>query len=345
VWRPPYTARQAKLYGFVLRADPSAIDALLRRDLVTPAGGVLDYRCAHENVIVSFAEIDRLGSGDSVDKLRGYLPELEVAIWCLVADLSATGRLLWHIPYVFTDSGQTVASGREVFGYPKQIGSFNAGFLDQLDNGGTASVDALAIDPYGPNQPAMRKPMIAAERLGAPAQQPAAASWIAELESWFPGGFDVTPNLATGPSPSGSATIQPSGAPPPPPPAAVPPWITGVLNSLQGKSLTGSPDDLAKDLIGNPNLVFLKQFRDATCPTKACFQSIIEAPIALDLTGAGYEALDPAQFRVTINEYESQPMASDLGIAAGARLVPSRVFKATFGFDVLLGLEVWRAPT
>jgi hypothetical protein len=349
VWRPPFTARGAELYGFVLGADQSAIDALVQRDLVAPAGGILDYRCAHPNVIVTFAEISQLGSGNSTDKLRGYIAEREVAIWCLIADLTVKDRLLWYIPYVFTDSGQTVASGREVYGYPKQAGTFDAAFLAALEKGGSpASVEALAIDPYGPAQSAQLRPMISASRVhggGGLGVAAVAGSWGGEVENWFPGGMDVDMTLPSGPPVPGSASIQPATAPPPPGPPPVPPWITGVFNTLQGKSLSHGGGSLITDMVANPMVAFLKQFRDATCPTKACYQAVIEAPIALDASGASYEALDPTAFAVTIADYASEPMASDLGLPAGADLQPDRVFHAAFNFDIELGLEVWRAPT
>lgn len=350
VWRPPYTARGANLYGFVLTADQSAIDELVQRDLVAPAGGILDYRCAHPNVIVSFAEIHALGSGDPVDKLRGVLPEREVAIWCLISDVNVADRLLWYIPYVFTDSGQTVASGREVYGYPKQAGVFSDPFVSALQTGGaTAGVQALAIDPYGPTSVATMRPMISASRVAGLSATPtgiaAAPDPVGELLNWFPGAVQVDTTLPSGPPVPGSAAIKSVGAPPPPGPPPVPPWITGIFNTLQGKSLSLDSDSLIAALIASPSVAFLKQFRDVSCPTKACYQAVIEAPFSLDMTSAKYEALDPTQFAVQIEDYASQPMASDLGLAADVELRPDRAFHASFSFDIELGLEVWRAPT
>ena len=149
VWRPPYTASGAKLFGFVLEADSAAIDSLLHRDLNEPAGGAVDYRCAHPSVIVVFAAIEQLASGDPLDKQRGYMSELEVSVWCLAADVTAGSRLVWYLPYVFVDSGQAVASGREVYGYPKQIGLFEDDYPDKLENGGTTTVRRRRSSPTG----------------------------------------------------------------------------------------------------------------------------------------------------------------------------------------------------
>ncbi|MGH9223609.1 MAG: hypothetical protein ACRD2W_07430, partial [Acidimicrobiales bacterium] len=147
-----------------MKADRSAIDALLMEALVEPSGGAVDYRCAHDHVMVTFATIERLASGDPTDSKRGYMSEREVAVWCLVADPAAGNRLAWYLPYVFTDSGQTVVTGREVYGYPKQIGIFEDDFLAKLETGGDTFVSALAIDPFHPDEPSVVRPMIAVTR-------------------------------------------------------------------------------------------------------------------------------------------------------------------------------------
>ena len=133
VWRAPYTARRAKLFGFVLDASAESIDLLLDRDFNDPAGNAVDYCCAHPSVVIVFGAIDRLASGDPRDQGRGYLTELEVSVWCLAADTLAGNRLVWYMPYVFVDPGQAVASGREVYGYTKQMGIFEPNYPDNLE--------------------------------------------------------------------------------------------------------------------------------------------------------------------------------------------------------------------
>ena len=91
--------------------------------------------------------------------------------------------------------------------------------------------------------------------------------------------------------------------------------------------------------------MFLKQFRDVSCATKACYQAVIEAPLQVDLLGASYERLEPGLFELTVRSWASDLMAAELGITANQPIVPERAFRASFGFDILLGLEVWRAPT
>ena len=118
-----------------------------------------------------------------------------------------------------------------------------------------------------------------------------------------------------------------------------------MLNAVEGRTLTGSPSDLITDLVTDTTLVFLKQFRDVSCATKACYQAVVEAPLSIELLGASYERLDPALFELTVQSWASDPIAEELGIPADRPIVPERAFRAGFGFDILLGLEVWRAPT
>jgi hypothetical protein len=348
VWRPPGRAREVELYGFVVPAQRAAIDVLLQRDLVVPSGGDVDYRCAHDNVIITFGAIGREASGDPVDSQRGYVKEREVSVWCLVADLKASGRLLWYLPYIFTDTGQTVATGREIFGYPKQLGLFDATYTQALERpaGGRATVKAYAVDPYAANSQALEREMISVARRRGPVKSGSGASSIAEeLELFFAGGFEVDSTLPSGPGSAPRVTITAAGAPPPQRAPAVHPKVRGILSSLRGPALSDDAETLIADLVADPTLVFLKQFRDVACPTKACYQAVIEAPLSVELTGASYRSFDPSLFEVTVQSWAADPIAADLGIPAATPVVPERAFYAAFGFDIELGVEVWRAPT
>lgn len=349
VWRPPYRARRAQIFGFVLDAEGAAVDVLLHRDLIEPAGGEVDYRCAQQSVVVTFTAIEQLASAEPPDSLRGHLPELEVAVWCLAGDAIAGGRLVWYLPYVFTDSGQTVATGREVYGYPKQIGYFASDYPGALEAGGSTVVEALAIDPFDADQPAIRRPMISVDRASGTqgvGRLAAGGSALADLTGHFAVDLDVSAKIPHGPKPPPSAVITPTTAPAPQASARGGPWIVKrVLDSLQGRGLTGDPNELVLGMVANPTLVFLKQFRDVACPTKACYQAIVEAPLSVDPVGASYESLDPAMFEVSIEDWASHPIASDLGISPSTPIAPKLAFRAELNFEVQLGDEVWRAPT
>jgi hypothetical protein len=352
VWRPPYSAKRAELFGFVLDAERPAIDALLHHDLCEPSNGGVDYRCAHPSIVVVFAKIDSLTSTDEPDSARGYVSELEVSVWCLVADCAVAGRLLWYLPYVFVTPGQAVASGREVFGYPKQMGEFPDGFPDALWDGGETIVEAEAIDHFGPGAQATQRPMIGAERTAANTGDAGVTGQGSEafkaLSGHLEAKLEIDTEIPFGPAPPSSAVITPKTSPPPSPTSAatVPAWAARrVLDTLSGRELDSTPADLVADLVANPNLLFLKQFRDASCPTKACYQAILEAPLSVHPLSAKYKSLDPALFEITIQNWDSHPIATDVGVQAGTPLEPTVAFRAELDFDIQLGDEVWRAQT
>jgi hypothetical protein len=350
VYQPPYSARHAEIFGFVLGADRAAIDGLLREAFTEPSKGAVDYRCAHQNIVITFAQIRRLSSLDEPDSRLGYLPESEVSVWCLSADVVATGRLVWYLPYVFTDTGQTVVTGREVYGYAKQIGTFPADYPSALRTDGVTTVEALSINPFDPDEEASLRPMITATRgvvaRGAQETVPAGASALEEFVTAFPHEeIEVSTDIPFGPTPEPSAAITPIGEPPPSGPPGAPPWVRRLLDVVSGRGLLGDSFELVIDMINNPKLIFLKQFRDVLCPTKACYQAVVEAPLGVHLLSANYRALDPDLFEITVENWDSHPIASDLGVPARTPLTPIRAFHAALDFDIQLGEEVWRAAT
>ena len=346
VWRPPYTARDTEAYGFVVQARREAIDALLRRDLVEPSHGAVDYRSAHDHVVVLFAKIDRLASADQRDAQRGYVSEREVSVWCLAADVLAAGRLVWYLPYVFVDSGQAAASGREVYGYPKQMAEFDDGFPASLGETGPTVVRAQAIAQYGPNQQAVPEPMVTATcaaQPGVPPGDPQDA--FDDLHEFFASNLRVEESQPYGAPPQASATITSPDAPPPrPPQRGTPAWAARrVIDTIAGRGLQlGAAFDVVS-LVDSPMLVFLKQFHDVTCPTKACYQAIVEAPLAVH--AGGFRPLDASVYRIRLGNYASHPLADDVGVAPDTDVPPAFAFHATFDFDIDLGHEVWRALT
>ena len=348
VWRPPYVAQGTEVYGFVVPGNRTAIDGLLRRDLVEPSRGAVDYRCAHPDVAVLFAKIDRLASADQRDSQRGYVSELEVSVWCLAADVLAGGRLVWYLPYVFVDSGQAAASGREVYGYPKQMAVFEDDYPQRLGDAGKTTVQAQAIATYGPNAEAILHPMVTATRDQGQGLLPGdPEDAFAELREHFASDLHVEA-APYGRRPSPAAAITAVDAPPPrAAQQTTPAWaVRRVIDTIAGRTIpSGAEAQLVFELMASPMLVFLKQFHDVTCPTKACYQAIVEAPLAVHATPAGYQPLDPALYRIAFGNYDSHPLATDLGVTADSPIAPKLAFNARFDFDIDLGHEVWRALT
>jgi hypothetical protein len=342
VWKPPYAAQHADVFGFLLPHDRSAIDLLLQRDLVEPSYGAVDYRAAFNYLIVLVADIGRLACAELPDSQLGFVREREVGVWCLVADAHRRGRLVWYLPYVFTDSGQTVATGREVYGYAKQIGSFDDDFPKRLAEGGVTTVSALAVNPYAQHEQAEVRPMIGVNTLAAvpPAGQ---AKDLAAFLSLFSGAVSISNDVPAGPAPEPSLAVTAPGAPPPPSAAAAPPWIRRVLDRIGDGAPFLEELVLLEQMVANPTLVFLKQIRDIACSTKACFQAVTEAPFSV--LPVGYQELRRDNFTITVEDWASHPIATELGLPARTPIQPQRAFRAGLNFQSELGYDVWRAPT
>jgi hypothetical protein len=210
-------------------------------------------------------------------------------------------------------------------------------------------VEAPAFDAFGPDEEAEPLPMIVVERL---AKQPRAAAVVRDGTIAFDAllgdlgaTLGVSDDIPFGPAPPQSAVITPISSPPPSGAGQLPPpWAARrPLETLRGPGIVADYG-LILDMVANPTLVFLKQFRDASCPTKACYQALVEAPLAVDPRGVTYEELERGLFKVMVADWASHPIASELGIAPASQQ-PQLAFHASFCFDIKLGLEVWRAPT
>jgi len=347
VWQPPYEAKTAQLLGMVFKGDTAKIDALLQRDLVLPAGGHVDYRCAHPHVAVVCAQFERIQSREDPDHDKGYIPEREVSIWCLAADMKADEKLVWYLPYVFTDNGPAVAAGREVYGYPKCQAGFDASYpslFGPVDCKTAVSTYALAT--FGEDKEMKQLPVISVTRqagIGV-APQKSANFQLQFGATLFGGPLQVATTLPSSTAPAASLKITTGGSAPPAMPSTGPPWVKPIIHAVTGAQISKDAGTLIGEMMRETTLVFLKQFRDVRCPTKACYQAITEAQISPH-ENASFDPLDAGLFAVTVEDHASHPIVSDLGLDASTPLKPEGVFEAKLDFDILTGQEVWRAHT
>jgi hypothetical protein len=179
------------------------------------------------------------------------------------------------------------------------------------------------------------------EALRPPAQEPLGD--LAAFTSLFAGAIRVSDDVPSGPPPQPSAVITASDAPAPPSAAPPQPWVRRVLDLIGGGVRLAEEGILIADMVANPTLVFLKQIRDIACSTKACFQAVTEA--SFTVTPVSYEELDRDNFTVTVEDWASHPMATELGLPAGTPIQPRRAFRAGLNFQSELGYDAWRAPT
>lgn len=190
----PYDMQQCRCYGFMLKADIGALHRFCDGYLnaVAPDGAGERYRAAMDRVMFVFSDMGRAVIGAS----RGYrqftVPEIDVAFWIPVVAVRQNGgretisRFLWLMTYVNVDNLWAVASGREIYGFPKGLATVHSaarrGELDLL------TVDTLAVERFGPEASARMQRFLELRKAGAGANAVArvwnsAAEALAEISS------------------------------------------------------------------------------------------------------------------------------------------------------------------
>jgi hypothetical protein len=122
VFEPPYIAEGVQFFGFVVTADTAKLQSICDRYLNGPSG-TQDFAPLVPYVMFVFNKLGKLYAKNPPDFNRGWYSEQEAAVWMLVWD-NKRGKALWHHPYMVVDSSYAMAMGREIYGFPKEIGWF-----------------------------------------------------------------------------------------------------------------------------------------------------------------------------------------------------------------------------
>jgi hypothetical protein len=152
VFRPPYVAEGVRLHVCFVRAGVEKlnelIDGSLNAALESRSHGAPRFRATGQPIIFMFAEIAKMYSAaddylakrksrqtgttvrarDLARTLTGrpFVPEVELGIWVPISRL-VYGRQWpgFYLPFVFNGTPASVVTGREVYGYPKQLAAFD----------------------------------------------------------------------------------------------------------------------------------------------------------------------------------------------------------------------------
>jgi hypothetical protein len=197
-----------------------------------------------------------------------------------------------------------MCTGREVWGYPKEISTFVV--PRDPATADTFVVDATIFRNFSKTTLGTFEPLIKIQRSAAAATPPAAGGWT---------GFGHMAR-EVGEALAGAARKF---------------SIAGVAEAAEFAEL---------GLTMNVPLVNLKQFRDVADPTRACFQSITEAPIRMDSFGGGWFL--SGSYELVISPAESHQIVSDFGLAGN--VVPVELaWWMRMEFSALPGKDVWKA--
>ncbi len=121
----PFRSTGTTLYGFWASVDADKVGALLRKVFDETTGGAVRCRPIGEHAMLSWGNIARVTPETPPYDERGGVAEPQVAIWIPVAIRDPPSDHEWFamfIPYIWLDNAMSLATGRELFGYPKAWG-------------------------------------------------------------------------------------------------------------------------------------------------------------------------------------------------------------------------------
>ncbi|MCI0642094.1 MAG: acetoacetate decarboxylase family protein [Gemmataceae bacterium] len=291
----PLSLKDCRTYSFLMDADADALQALCDRCLNQPGEGPLTYRPLLGKVMLVFADIGRSCCLDPPASEIGWMEEIDVAFWIPVVGLkgSSIELLAWFLPYVFVNNGWAMATGRETYGFPKEIGTFVLPKTPQDD--ARFALDTLAVKVLGPNSQAEVQRLLEVRRTD---DRPLGD--LAEVWDDVRAAFKVFMET-----------------------------FIGQEGRVHWPGL-GIIVEAFRFLVHHEvPMVFLKQFRAARQPGNACFQEIIQAPARL--TEFRKMGRLPGEYKLTIEELGTHPVIKDLGLA-GTEIDVTSAWFADFDF-------------
>ena len=306
----PYLQKGTILHNFCVTGDKDRIQAKLDTMFAEPSGGEVRYHPITSKLFLSVAEIERIVPQNPIDYQRGGVSEIDVTIWT-VAHREGAGpfELRWIPLFLSVDSAWAMATGRETYGFPKEIGQFK--FDPQTPDpaaGRTFLIDAFAIKKFSPES----------------------------SPEWLPL-FEIRPVVGDDPE------HEPKGFW-----NKLEHFAEGAVERL-GETVVdvalkiASEKAISKALNGEAVILpFLKQFPDVTDPTRACYQAIVEAPTTINEFRRG--GITTPNYHVTVHSYDSHPFLRELGIKPEVEDV-GRGMWVDFDFTMDMGYELWKADT
>lgn len=303
----PIALDRTIMYAFLLPADPRRLQALCDTVFNVPSAGAVRFAPLLPMVVAVCASMGHAQSEDPVQRNWGWSTERDFGFWLPVVGgrVGEAPRIMWFLPYLFVDNISAVVTGRETFGFSKQTGRMR--MPSGPDDRSLFSVRTLVIDRFTPDTRAAVRRLYTIRHHEGGMLDDLVAAWDAPSDA-----------LAALEHSLRALAEQAEGV-------LTHPW--DVVRSL-----------LDEDLL-TVRMAFLKQFRDVTDPTRACFQAIVEAPCRLRVFRGGGPL--PAH-DVTIRPCASHPIVDELGLP-GWTVRSLAAFWVRFDFTLGFGTTLWRA--
>lgn len=157
----PYDCRNTTLYGFAVTADEAKLQSLIDRVLNEPQ---LSNGTQHPRRYAALGPFVMLSLGDIVNVVPltppydtyGSVNEQQVAVWVPCVEYVERGgtrraERFWMLTaYIWVDNALSMATGREVYGWPKSLGTIQL----PSDDDPSFRLETYGLDFAPENQPA-----------------------------------------------------------------------------------------------------------------------------------------------------------------------------------------------
>ncbi len=299
VFAPPFIAKDVHQYSFVIDADITKLQELCDKYLNTPLGGAQRFVPGGGFLLLSCCDLPSLASATPPYSNMGWFAEKEIAFWMLVIDTQEK-RMFWILPYIWVDNPYAMAMGRELYGFPKGIGTVT------LPKDTTApdlfAIDALALKTFGPNEQGEVVRLVEVAVIPGVKESHGIGGIFSDLAS-------IMKTIAG--------------------------YLHDGLSLLENlKMLYNSIDDMAHADIP---MVFLKEIRDVAQPEYAAFQAVVETK-AVGTNFHGGQIFSEA-YEINIAICDSHPIRSELGLAASGPIRSQLSFAIHFDFEIGVGTQ------
>ncbi len=279
----PFLSTGGKLRSFLLEGDKERIADLVDRLLNIPAGPGVDYRAVGSKVLLMIGGFEHVSSMASPFDRWGTVQEIMASFWVPVVaghdrgDVFEADRLGFALPYVFVDNPMSYLGGRETYGYAKTMARF-----DPVDGIGEQQRMETFGGNFGRDEGAAWHPFLELTASGPGSDR---------------GGLETIEGVAGLAAHLSSGLLERDGQ--------------GEV-ILPGLRLASS---LVDDMLAGRMMrqVFLKQFRDAADGNRACYQSVVEAPVDVKRLVMRRSERD---WDLTIHNLDSHPIEHELGVTS-----------------------------
>jgi len=304
VWRQPSLLFGMRIYGFGIQVPIEQQMATLDRYVndiarndpdvaygrnpfrLVPCSGI-------DMVMLMFIDYRQVTSGTDDDRRLGGVRYREfLAMQLALCDDEDFPELDWLIPFIYLDKDSPRLGGREIFGYPKQLGTIPE--FQRFVDGEAAKrleLQATVLPDFFAGRARESESIVIIEGAAMPEterQYDKAADMIEDL-------LKVRPSIQAGSRPGCAFPCEAAAA-----------------GGVAPGSLGAGVDILNAVVSGGVGHVFLKQFRDCEHPANACYQAVCKVDTVPGRFRGGAR-VNAKEYRIKISDLESERLNEYLG--------------------------------